>query len=444
MTTIYYDSAAAGANDGTSKTDAYTSFATAVAALVAAASGSLLLVNATSTETIGASLSATFTDNKTIRCIDFGTDVYATMRASGGQLSGSVSFTFISNPGGYVRISGLKINTTSTSSAIRYQPLSGGFMEVDDPCCILGTTGTNHTMAWGVVSTSNYGGRLIVRNPIVYFGGVNNDQDFGGNIEMYGYQLEAGSAVPIFIDNLSGRYTHLRLEGGDLSDFTTLLPASSSGSNAGLIELHDCELHASVVLTNETGGAGQEIYLFDCAAGDVHYGFAHENGFGQTLLSTAKYNNTDGATPDGSTKYSWAITTKSSASAECPYRSPWISYFNEAVGSGLTPSLEVMRIDSATVYDDDELYSQWMYKGTSSTAQGVFAHDEAAPNATPAAQATGDLDATDWVGESGSTDAFMKLSPGSITPQEVGYIRGRVVFAVPSKTVYLDPQIRIA
>jgi hypothetical protein len=46
MTTRYVDSAAAGANNGTSKTDAYTTFAAAIAAMAA---GDTILVNSTPT-----------------------------------------------------------------------------------------------------------------------------------------------------------------------------------------------------------------------------------------------------------------------------------------------------------------------------------------------------------------------------------------------------------
>jgi hypothetical protein len=127
-----------------------------------------------------------------------------------------------------------------------------------------------------------------------------------------------------------------------------------------------------------------------------------------------------------------------------PYYGPWIAKPHTGTAA-ITPSFEVVRDGSATAYQDDEIWGEWMAKATSGVPKLSFYNDKVALAAplSPANQTTGALAAGDWTGE-GGTAWFGKLHTAStITPAEVGYIYGRVVVGEPSITVYYDPQIRI-
>ena len=58
------------------------------------------------------------------------------------------------------------------------------------------------------------------------------------------------------------------------------------------------------------------------------------------------------------------------------------------------------------------------------------------------AQADGAGTGSWTIGSSNSPKSFKIDAGAAVTPDEVGSMTARVVMAVPSKTIYLDPQIR--
>jgi hypothetical protein len=244
---------------------------------------------------------------------------------------------------------------------------------------------------------------------------------------------------------ISGNGTRQKLvvfEGCDLSNYANTLFGNNDQST-GIFHLVNCKLGSGVTVaafTSPLNKSGNQIYLYNCANGDTHYAMEHYNALGQTTVDTGIYAN-DGAVYNGTNRCSWKIVTTANCSYYSPYQSPWIDCYHSGT-SAITPSLEILRSGNATAYQNDEVWSEFSYQGTSGSPLAIIVDDAMALLGTPADQTTGALDASGWEAENG-TSWFGKLNPtAAITPAEIGHLRARVCVGEPSVTVYVDPTIR--
>jgi hypothetical protein len=161
------------------------------------------------------------------------------------------------------------------------------------------------------------------------------------------------------------------------------------------------------------------------------------DAFGSTVATIAYFAD-DGAKYDGTNGVSWLITTTANCSYYTPYVSPWIDKYHDGT-SAITPYLEILRNISSEAFDNNEVWGEFSYQGTTGSTQATIVNDRMALLGTPAPQDNGAAtwtgqDENFWVGE---------LAPASaITPAEIGHLRARVVVGAPNTTVYVDPTIR--
>jgi hypothetical protein len=182
------------------------------------------------------------------------------------------------------------------------------------------------------------------------------------------------------------------------------------------------------------------VTAFNCDAGDNHYAMYHGDAFGETTVSTTVYANT-GASYDGTNKASWKIVTTANCNYYYPYVSPWMDVYHSGT-SAISPYLEILRSGSTTKYQNDEVWGEFSYQGTSGSTKATIVSDRMVPLGTAADQTASSLGASNWTGEDATNNAYMKLESGSITPAEIGHLRARVCVGEPSITVYVDPLIR--
>jgi len=211
----------------------------------------------------------------------------------------------------------------------------------------------------------------------------------------------------------------------------------------------NCSLYSGVtVLATQTveNKSSATAWLFNCSSGDQHYHLQHHDAFGSTIVDTGIYAN-DGAQYDGTNRCSWKIITTKNCSYYTPYVSPWIDCYHSGTNA-ITPSLEILRNGSTTAYQDDEVWGEFSYQGTSGFPLATLVHDRKDLLASAADQTTG-MGKTSWMEAMGDpfdeadTAWSGKLSPtASITPAEIGHLRARVCVGEPSITVYVDPTIR--
>lgn len=247
------------------------------------------------------------------------------------------------------------------------------------------------------------------------------------------------TAMPSTYFSVAGFTGIINMIGGDLSLITSTLIAGSSVAYA-TFNFAQCKLGSGVaVLATQTGPAHCEAWLYDCAVGDTHYEFAHYNYLGNTTITAAIYmSGTDGASYNAAdAKHAWKVTGVNGTYAT-PYVSPWINKYNEAVAA-VTPRLEILRDGSTTAYNDNQVWGEFSYKGTTGFTTATIVSDRCGLVATPAAQAASALGAADWAGE--TTPWYGKLEPtATITPAEIGDIAARVCVA-GAIAVYVNPKI---
>lgn len=255
--------------------------------------------------------------------------------------------------------------------------------------------------------------------------------------ESIGDDLCASATVPTTIfEGVGTAGCSLTVNGGDLSDITgTLFDSTPNVSFEA--HLWGCKLGAGVTVFAPANSGVGDVYLHDCASGDTHYAFAHYGWAGNTVAQNTIYPS-GGAKYDGTNSVAWTVTG-TNATPGHPYYSPWIDVYHSGT-SAITPYLEAVRDGSATKYNDDQVWSEWMAKVTSGSTRATF-HTERTLIGTPAALESSALGAGDWTGE-GGTAAFMKLRPdASFTPAEIGHIRARVGVSA-ALAVIVDPFVR--
>jgi len=259
-----------------------------------------------------------------------------------------------------------------------------------------------------------------------------------------------GVSPTIFMKTQASCANRHTFDGCDFSLITgTLFQAAAGASTAGPeFILRNCKVNASATLhgtgptiTNSSSGF---LEAFNCYVGDVHYGYFHQNAYGKTEVVT-DYVANDGAQTAG-VVVSYKITTTAVASFYWPYVGPWIPAKETDVGVSRIATIEGLLVNDATVLQDDEVWGEFLYQGVSGHPQSTFVSDRMALLGTPADQ-TSSKTYSDWTGSPTATDAgdsTFKLSSGSFTPEEEGFVVARVIVGKPSTTVRFDPQVRAA
>lgn len=260
------------------------------------------------------------------------------------------------------------------------------------------------------------------------------------NAQIEGGSVDADGTAPstLFVES-SASMGVVACEGWDVSFVGSGTLVGSNSAESCQFTFSRCKLGSGMtVLATQTGGArnGNYVYLFDCSSGDTHGIFGYYDGLGSCVSDTGIYFTA------GAAAQSWKIVTTANASQAVPFVSPWMSLYHTGT-SAITPRLEILRDGSATAYTNAEVWGEFSAKTTASTVNASFSSDRVVIGATPANQAAG-AGLGSWTGENATAWSGKVDSGSAITPAEAGHIRGRVMVAAASSTVYVNPQIETA
>lgn len=304
-------------------------------------------------------------------------------------------------------------------------------------------TGTGCVICLGSPSSNQANCSVVCKGCIFRFGNTAQGFEVSGLIELYECSLHGSSSVPTTLFGDFANMSSMVVDGCDFSASGATMVGSSGTSARASIVIRNTKVPAAVTwfaAQTPASKASNELTVLNCSSGDEHYHFGYYNAFGSVVAVSGKYAS-GGAKYDGTNGVSWQIDTTANAAFGTPFVTPWIDLYHSGT-SAITPSLEILRDGSATAYDNDEVWAEFSYQGTSGSTKATFVDDRMAVGGTPAAQTTGSLGAGDWTGE-GGTAWFGKLNPASaITPAEIGMLRARVCVGLQSATVYVDPYIR--
>lgn len=263
--------------------------------------------------------------------------------------------------------------------------------------------------------------------------------------EWNGGSVLSGSTAPTELFAFGGDGARALISGVDLQHIGASTTLFQPGARPSLGIIRDCRLPASWSGSLGTPTAPtQRVEMHNCDSGDTNYRLWVEDYAGSVKHETTIVRT--GGASDGTTTISWRMAT--TANAEYPVVlmcSPEIVAWNDTTGSSVTATIEIvhdsMGAGSGSKFQDDEIWLEVMYLGTSGYPLGSWIRDcKADVLATAANQA----DSTEtWTTTGLTTPVKQKLSV-TFTPQEKGFVHARVVMAKASKTCYVCPKMTVA
>lgn len=425
MATHYVDSAASGANDGTSWTDAWTSLASATGV----ADGSDILVDDGHSEAALSTDIQFSNDNVRVLCVDKADDSLST-GASITRNAADFRFSGKNSVSANVYVYGLTLSATSY-----FHPQQNSIGRMTFEQCSFGKPikdwgpgaipmGFNTFLSCDIDAASSYAidfyrtRHTILRNCTI------------SNPGTYLCKLQGGS-----------RTAFLFVYDSDLSGFTTGVWDISNSSFDGKFGLYRCKVKSSPTWVNGTYGNTKQFIADSCDDGTISVpplGLTYfRSEFGEVESSLSQYRT--GGADDGEQANAYSFEMASNANALELYNPLEITLAKRWVDTG-SQTITVY-VASGTTLQDDEFWVEVSSpdEGGSPTAQGTYQTTRAAPQATPA-NLTTDSGST-WNGSGVGTKQKIDVS---INPAVAGLVEVKAFLAKPSTTIYVDPKIGVA
>lgn len=429
MATWFVYSGAAGLNNGTSWTNAWTDLASAVGV----AAGDIVKIHKTHAQAPGANTTLTFT-NGTIAapvqliCVDKdNSDALSTGAIYGPTGANTLTLA------GCIFVRGVTWRAGSTltiaSGADNYQVFDN---------CILSQLGT-----------SNFNIGNGSRSDVQFF---NCTIDFssatgasvqwvcsGGRSRFFGgaFSLRATQTTAI---NCNGTGFDVLFSGVSFNGTVTNI--LNIGSFNGRIVFRDCQLPSfTSYVTGTPSNQARWMQFERCTTGPITSPTAgldyYSDRAGTINADTAHYRT--GGADDGSqaNSYSWAMASSANTgNLTTPLQSPNITRWVAAGSQTIT-----LYVASGVTLNNDEFWIEVMSpsEAVSATAQAAYQSTRCDPLATPAALTTDG--ASTWNGSGVGTKQKMSVT---INPTIAGPVIVHVNLAKASTTIYVDPVIDVA
>lgn len=417
----------------------------ALAISSANADGDVILVADDHTEELSAATTYTFLNNVAVICVNRASGNVSEMGSS-AWIGNSTANRLITLAGAFkVFMYGLTFRTAgSTAAAVTIANTDNSHFELDKVYFFTGNTSVNSHLQLGP-STTNANAYVKLKDCTVRFGNTAQSIAVRANIDITGLYIDSGGSEPssVLINNSSSPGgSQAFVSGSDISHAGAGSIVGASTSIGIRVYITDSKLGASfTALASQTPSnkGAATVQLNNCSAGDEHYHFGYYDAFGEITCVESPYCN-DGAKYDGTNPVSWRIITSSNASFYTPFVTPWIEKYH-AGSSAITPFVEILNNASTAALQDNQVWAEFGYQGTSGSTQASFVSDSMALLGTPANQDAG-VGLAGWTGESGTAWSGKLVSPSAITPAEIGTLKARICVGAASTTVFVDPTIR--
>lgn len=421
---------------------AATSLATALAAATTAGDVVVIQYNAVPSGDAELAADTTYTFAGDIWLIsasnDGGSAYTPTAMGTANWIGNSTTNRFVAFAGNDRRayVWGLTLRTAgSTADRIDLNNSAGGQFTYDNCYLWAGNTASSDGIRFNAAIT-NYTSLIGCTLRMGATGATINTM---GTVDMIGGSISSAGSTPTILFSVTSAGI-LNVVGADLSLVTGTLIGNAQASAAFTFDR--CKFGAGVTVlgsqtSNPTRGSPW-AWVSDCSSGDTHGLFGYYDGTGSVVSDTGIY------FTSGAAAQSWKIVTNSNCTATNPFVTPWVDLYNTGT-SAITPYFEILRDGSTTAYKDHEVWAEFSAKVTSGSTVATSSSDvatlvnRATLNGSNQAAGAG---TGSWTGEAGSAWSGKCDSGSSITPAESGAIRGRIVVAGSSITIYVDPQIR--
>ena len=438
MATYYVDSSATGANDGSSKANAFTT----VNFTGKAQAGDILLISHTHVDTNNTEVDSGSRGNPVkLISIDFSDDSYR----FGAKLKKPKA-------GGY-SLYGIHMSENNEINLAKTDADASDYSFYD---CLfdIGTGGTREDLIVG----GRYGNQFFKKCRFK-FNNVNARLQIGDNItQAYRSQvyfedcsLDSGTAaVTGFFVSIDGTLTtygnitsHVEINGLDVSNANTSsfeLITGRSSNNIFPVHMqgHGIKLPTNGSIGNFDSRWNDQGDIFLTAIDDPVNGLYYQNYAGNITDDLTVYRKAYTGTDSYSLKY----VTSSESIPGSIFKDGSLSFTVSSFYSAANPTITVHAFgDHATILTDQEFWIEVDYplsdglRGFSSTLHSDLI-------AGTGASATATASASDWTGESGSNQRFYNPSI-TISGGAAGIHHVKVYLARASETLYVDPRVDI-
>ena len=427
MTIHFVDDTATGANDGTSKTDAWTSYQSSTGV----AAGDTIRVASTHDEIVSGAFNPDWLNGTNaapikIISVDFSDDSYA----SRGARIGADGANFVI--AGVVQFYGMKLDATTGDFFF----LDDGVeIQVFDDCAINVGDGNGDFFSPAAPSIAIFRNCTITLNDTFFFAAT-----VGCHLHFINCDLVKAGAETSLILGMDHN-AHYIFEGCDLTDWTTIVQAADSGAK---VHIKQCQMKSGFALFSGTIAGGQE-FLFVRSHSDTNItvpklGLQELQLFTGAITADLTSFRTGGA-DDGeqANAHSWKMVSNANTLEFFdPLCTPWGVRWVDG-GAEITLTFNVA---SGGTLNDDDFWIEMLTPDETATATTLadFRTSRMAdPQATPAALTT-DGDST-WNGSGVGTKQKVSFT---FTPDIAGPVKFRACLAKPSTTVYFDPKVGVA
>lgn len=295
------------------------------------------------------------------------------------------------------------------------------------------------TSASARMNLGNTAGSIVVlKNTTVQFGATGQSiaVDTGKFVWFDTSSALVGATVPTTLFT-SGSAFQIEVSGVDLSAFTGALITGSSQRGEAIF--NGVSLNASGTLTTgsfaRAGGISAHGTYFGSGTDPLNFERKAGNGTWTEELTLIR----TGGANDGTAGFSWRCVTESTAQRAYPSYSPWLQTYNTSTGTAKTVTVEILH-DSVTNLKDTDIWVEVEALSVTSSLQTDYHNDFGGLLVAGTDQSTS---AAVWTTTGMANPNKQKLEV-TFTPRIRGPIRARVVVALASKTVFIDPKIAIA
>lgn len=314
---------------------------------------------------------------------------------------------------------------------------------------VVSTITTNPSLAFGPTSGSAHVmSNITLRNCTINTKNATTGAGIGlRNAKITFVNLTVGYAgankAAFLFDSFTGVVPSVDIIDSDLSGYEKSGGAYIDLANfrGGDIRFVNCKLSGTPSLTSGTWQTNAvSITLINTDSADTKTVFDFRNRLGTILATTSIY--ADDGAEMGGVNVGWQIVTTADCDEFEPFITPWIQKWGSSTAAQ-TQSLELIH-DNATDLTNRNLWAEFERVSNASFPQGTLL---SVRNSEPFQGTPIDWpnSSTTWTGTGGFANPNKQtVGSGSITPAEVSLLRVRLFVGVASKTLYLDPNLRIA
>lgn len=252
--------------------------------------------------------------------------------------------------------------------------------------------------------------------------------------------LVTGSSVPTNFMLTNSAVVAMVMEALDLSQLSGTLFQTSAGTY-GYYVVKDCKLHASVTFTNPAGPT-QQFQFIRCDSAGVAYSSTRRTYEGTETTETTITRVGGSVDPTGQAQ-SRKIVTTANVQFPRPFRVQPMDTWNPTVAGNVTVTVRGT-INSASLPNNDEIWMDVEYLGTSGSPLGITATTGKANVLSTAAAVASDGSTWNGGGSGAGWSPFkLTVTLSAPQPQFAGYLTVRVKAAKVSTTYYIDPLITL-